>query len=109
MRFPELIRNRIEKNNEAAYDLINYVANWPKLRISHWDALLKARAIENHCYVVCLNRRGSDSNGMRYSGNSVVINPNGEGLVFMSAFEETSQIGELSFSKLLSFRKSFPF
>jgi predicted amidohydrolase len=74
LRFPELIRNRLEKNHEPAYDVLIYVANWPEKRIAHWNALLKARAIENQCYVLAVNRVGKDGNNLVYSGNSSIIN-----------------------------------
>ncbi len=77
LRFPELVRNRIE-NESAAYDVILYVANWPQKRISHWLALLKARAIENQCYVVGVNRVGNDGNNLEYSGDSIVFDALGE-------------------------------
>ncbi|MCJ8290346.1 MAG: nitrilase family protein [Crocinitomicaceae bacterium] len=74
LRFPEISRNSILENGDTAYDLIIYVANWPEKRSSHWNALLKARAIENQCYVVGVNRVGSDDNGFAYSGDSKLIN-----------------------------------
>ena len=64
LRFPELVRNKLDEFGTAAYDLLLYVANWPKMRSSHWDALLKARAIENQCYVVACNRVGTDGNDL---------------------------------------------
>lgn len=78
LRFPELSRNRIEANGHAAYDLLLYVANWPERRIYHWDALLRARAIENQCFVAAVNRVGNDESGLTYCGHSVVINPYGD-------------------------------
>ncbi|MDG1333317.1 MAG: nitrilase-related carbon-nitrogen hydrolase [Crocinitomicaceae bacterium] len=72
LRFPEIVRNRIDKNGNPAYDLILYVANWPKKRSAHWNALLKARAIENQSYVVGVNRVGTDANGFDYSGNTQI-------------------------------------
>ena len=56
LRFPVFSRN-VED-----YDVLLYVANWPKPRINAWNALLKARAIENMCYVVGVNRIGEDQN-----------------------------------------------
>jgi len=53
------------------FDVLLYVANWPKPRISAWDALLKARAIENLCYTIGVNRVGVDANKFEYSGHSV--------------------------------------
>jgi len=77
LRFPELVRNRILQESPA-YDIILYVANWPKKRISHWLALLQARAIENQCFVVGVNRQGIDGNNLEYSGDSIVFDALGE-------------------------------
>lgn len=74
LRFPEIVRNRIKENGDAAYDLVLYVANWPEKRSAHWNSLLKARAIENQSYVVGVNRVGRDGNGYFYSGDSKLIN-----------------------------------
>jgi omega-amidase len=67
LRFPVFSRN-VED-----YDVLLYVANWPKPRISAWDALLKARAIENMCMVVGVNRLGTDAKGYEYVGHSQVV------------------------------------
>ncbi|CAM3915401.1 MULTISPECIES: amidohydrolase [Flavobacterium] len=66
LRFPVFSRN-VEN-----YDLLIYVANWPKPRINAWNSLLKARAIENLSYVIGVNRIGLDANGMEYIGSSQV-------------------------------------
>ncbi|MGB0882811.1 MAG: amidohydrolase, partial [Vicingaceae bacterium] len=66
------------KNVGPAYDCLIYVANWPAVRQQPWSKLLEARAIENQCYVVGVNRVGEDGNGIGYSGNSVVVDPKGE-------------------------------
>lgn len=66
LRFPVWSRNTED------YDLLIYVANWPKPRINAWDALLKARAIENMCYCIGVNRVGFDGNGHEYPGHSAV-------------------------------------
>jgi predicted amidohydrolase len=55
------------------YDLLIYVANWPQVRIAAWDALLKARAIENMSYVIGVNRIGEDENDMNYTGHSQIL------------------------------------
>ena len=73
LRFPELIRNRLIDTNPA-YDILLYVANWPEKRVSHWEALLRARAIENQCYVIGVNRVGIDGKNLVYSGESQIIN-----------------------------------
>ncbi len=72
LRFPAWCRNRND------YDLLVVVANWPVPRIHHWDALVRARAIENQCYVTAVNRVGSDGNGLQYTGHSSVYNMNGD-------------------------------
>lgn len=67
LRFPVFARNT------ENYDLLLYVANWPKVRTNAWDALLKARAIENLSYVVAVNRVGLDANEYEHIGHSQVI------------------------------------
>ncbi len=74
LRFPVWARN-VED-----YDLLIYVASWPKIRIVAWDTLLKARAIENMCYTIGVNRVGVDANNYEYSGHSVVYDCLGEKL-----------------------------
>lgn len=78
LRFPEIVRNKITDDGKAKYDLILYVANWPQRRIEHWKTLLKARAIENQCYVAGVNRVGLDGLGIHYSGDSAFIDALGE-------------------------------
>ena len=72
LRFPVWARN-IED-----YDVLIYVANWPKPRIKAWDTLLKARAIENMCYSIGVNRVGVDANNLEYSGHSAIYDCLGE-------------------------------
>lgn len=81
LRFPVFARN-VEN-----YDVLLYVANWPKPRITAWNALLKARAIENMSYVVGVNRIGVDQNNYVYNGNSQVIDYLGEELVQANELE----------------------
>ncbi|MGB3606032.1 nitrilase-related carbon-nitrogen hydrolase, partial [Psychroserpens sp.] len=72
LRFPVWSRNTED------YDLLLYVANWPKVRVSAWDTLLKARAIENMSYCIGVNRVGLDDNDYEYTGHSAVYNALGE-------------------------------
>ena len=72
LRFPVWLRN-IED-----YDLLIVVANWPEKRIVAWNALLKARAIENMAYVLGVNREGQDANGIVYSGQSTCFDALGD-------------------------------
>lgn len=76
LRFPVWARNTED------YDVLIYVANWPKPRVTAWDALLKARAIENMTYCVGVNRIGTDEAGHEYSGHSAVYDTLGEQLAF---------------------------
>ena len=74
LRFPVWARN------SENYDLLLFMANWPIARIKAWETLLKARAIENMCYVVGVNRTGKDDNNYDYSGNSLILDYLGEEL-----------------------------
>ncbi|CAM4170913.1 amidohydrolase [Zobellia nedashkovskayae] len=76
LRFPVWARNTED------YDVLIYVANWPEPRITAWDTLLKARAIENMTYCIGVNRIGSDEVGHKYPGHSVVFDGLGKELVF---------------------------
>ena len=107
LRFPELIRNRIE-DELAAYDLLLYVANWPEKRINHWDALLLSRAIENQCYVVGVNRVGRDFDGLDYCGHSKLIGPLGE-VDQLTSGKEISKTVVIVKSSLNSTRNKLPF
>jgi omega-amidase len=108
LRFPEIVRNRIASNQSAAYDVILYVANWPARRNEHWKALLKARAIENQCYVVGVNRVGEDANGLSYSGDSVVVDALGA-VNFCEAGNEEVKIVTLTKENLNATRELLPF
>ncbi|MEZ4853014.1 amidohydrolase [Flavobacterium sp.] len=102
LRFPVFSRNTED------YDLLLYVANWPKTRIQAWNTLLKARAIENMSYVVGVNRVGKDANGMDYNGQSQVLDELGNELI--SPFEENDlKIISLSKKKMLNTRAKLHF
>ncbi|MGY0504131.1 amidohydrolase [Luteimonas sp. e5] len=75
LRFPVFARNRwdVECKDDADYDLALFVANWPAVRAHAWNTLLRARAIENVCFVAGVNRVGRDGNGHDYSGDSALI------------------------------------
>ncbi|QOW23109.1 amidohydrolase [Novilysobacter avium] len=82
LRFPVFSRNRFDVEREGApdYDLALYVANWPAARAHAWKTLLRARAIENLCFVAGVNRVGTDGNDLAYSGDSAVIDYVGDAL-----------------------------
>lgn len=101
LRFPVWSRNRNE------YDLAIYSANWPGARINVWNTLIKARAIENQCYVAGVNRIGTDGMGISYCGESAIAGPRGE--IINSVGNEQSVISaDLSLSELTDFRNKFP-
>jgi omega-amidase len=102
LRFPVWIRNRND------YDLMICVSNWPESRREVWNTLLKARAIENQCYVAGVNRVGSDNEGNNYSGESVILDPRGRKIADIKEYEEGIATGEISIPDLISFRKNFP-
>lgn len=103
LRFPVWNRN---VNN--AYDLAIYVANWPDSRRMVWDTLLKARALENQCYVCGVNRIGVDGYGLTYNGGSVVYSPKGEVMISATDHKASMLTTELSLSALRHFREKFP-
>lgn len=102
LRFPVWLRNR------GDYDLLVVSANWPEARISVWDTLLRARAIENQCYVAGVNRTGTDGTGITYNGRSAVLDFRGEALC--EAGEKTGSVltAELNHDALENFRDKFP-
>jgi predicted amidohydrolase len=83
------------------------VANWPASRRQHWQALLRARAIENQAYVVAANRVG-EGGGLDYAGDSCVIDPLGETLVAASG-SETILYADVDPDRVVAVRKKFPF
>ena len=102
LRFPVWSRNL----NDT--DLMIYSANWPEGRRDVWNILLRARAIENQCYVAGSNRTGTDGNGIKYSGDSVIINPRGEIIASADTYPEQCISSDISMDELSDFRKKFP-
>ena len=101
LRFPIWLRNRKD------YDVLLCVASWPSVRRKAWDALLKARAIENQCFVAAVNRCGSDPSCV-YDGGSVVLDPWGDVVARCKDGCECVVNAELDMAALEDFRKSFP-
>ena len=100
VRFPVFSRNNQD------YDAIFYVANWPETRIDAWKTLLKARAIENQCYVFGLNRIGTDGNNLTYPESSYCFFADGSEI---SETKNTLVTAELNLTKLEAFRNKFQF
>jgi len=101
LRFPVWSRNQDE------YDLLVYVANWPKVRSEVWSVLLRARAIENQSYVVGVNRVGQDISAY-YSGDSIVLDAKGKAICELNKDEEVIKVVELNKGHQDAFRKKFP-
>ena len=101
LRFPIWSRNR------GDYDMIIYVASWPTPRIEAWKALLKARAIENQCYVAGVNRVGCDPSN-EYSGGSRLIDPYGNIISACEDGVQTTASAEIDMVLLDAFREKFP-
>lgn len=108
LRFPVWARQQANKDEAAEYDVLLYVANWPEKRSHAWKTLLTARAIENQCYVVGVNRVGKDGNGIYHSGDSMVVNALGETLYHKADDEDIFTI-TLKKEPLEKIRTSIPF
>lgn len=100
LRFP------VWSRNDDEYDIYLNVANWPDRRIHHWKSLLAARAIENQCYAIGVNRVGADGKGIVYSGGTAVFDFNGTPLVWST--EENVVYTTLNKETLQKIREEFP-
>jgi predicted amidohydrolase len=103
LRFPELYRFY----GKEKVDMMVSIANWPIARIEHWRVLLRARSIENQCYMVGVNRVGNDPK-LSYNGYSSVFDPMGNEIVSITD-QEVLISAELQKDKIIEVRKTFPF
>lgn len=103
LRFPVWARNT------ENYDALIYVANWPKPRILAWDILLKARAIENMCYTIGVNRVGLDEAQNEYSGNSAVYDVLGNAITLVRPNKEHIEIAVLERNQINFYRNKLKF
>ncbi|MDG6777541.1 carbon-nitrogen family hydrolase [Thiomicrorhabdus sp. zzn3] len=103
LRFPELFRKVMPQT-----EMVFVIANWPSSRQRHWEILLQARAIENQCFVVGVNRTGTDANGLHYAGGSMVVDPLGD---VLAHWPEVEQYGlfTVDTEKVKQVRQQFPF
>lgn len=112
LRFPVFSRNRLvdKESHTYDYDLLIYVANWPAARKSAWQTLLEARAHENLCYTVGVNRVGKDGNDIEYSGNSNAFDFKGSSLIQIPNNDSIEFIETVVLSKeeLEQYRNKFP-
>ena len=102
LRFPVWSRNCMD------YDILIYVASWPESRKNAWEALLRARAIENQCYVIGVNRIGKDGNQINHTGESVVFDYKGNPILSLPENIETIDSVILNKEELIQFRSTFP-
>ena len=98
--------NKFEQTHQ--YEVLIYVANWPERRSHAWKSLLVARAIENQCYVIGVNRIGLDGNDINYTGDSMVISPLGEIMSKTKANQESIETITLNLNELNDYRIAFP-
>ena len=115
LRFPCFSRNKLlptalspqTSDIRPLYDAVIYVANWPESRRRVWDILLQARALENQCFVIGVNRVGDDPN-CHYNGGTVIIDAKGKTLASVADDTEGIATAELDMQSLQSFREKFP-
>lgn len=111
LRFPVWARQQVHADGgepQTEYDVLLNVANWPAKRSHAWKTLLQARAIENQCYSIGVNRVGTDGFGLEYSGDTTIVDPLGEVLYQKSGIEEVHTI-TLEKEKLQQIREKLPF
>lgn len=101
LRFPVFSRNKKD------YDMVLYVASWPERRQDVWTTLIRARAIENQCYVAGVNRVGNDPQ-CHYLGGSAIINPYGKYMAKCVDDAESTCVADIDMDSLNSFRCKFP-
>lgn len=108
LRFPELFRDAVKKGAQ----LIVIEAAWPKIRVDHWETLLKARAIENQVYIAAVNAVTAEENEIHESlplgGNSMLISPQGQVIAKGNQNREEIVSGTLNLTLLNDYRKTFP-
>ena len=108
LRFPVWSRLKANGVDYYEYDILVYIANWPKMRVNAWDTLLSARAIENQSYCIGVNRVGIDGNNLEYPGHSSLYDYSGFQQGFLGE-EATTLTILLSKENLDFFRNNFPF
>ena len=108
LRFPVWARQQFGEGQEFEYDVLIYIANWPERRSTAWKTLLQARAIENQCYVIGVNRVGNDGNDIYHSGDSMLVDPLGE-ILYHKAHDEDLATITINKDHLQEVRKKFQF
>jgi predicted amidohydrolase len=109
LRFPVWARHQFAATGgPPEYDLLIYVANWPERRNQAWKTLLQARAIENQCFTIGVNRVGKDGNDVYHSGDSMVVNPMGD-VLYTKAHDEDVFTITLNKTEVDDVRAKLPF
>ncbi|EPC04484.1 carbon-nitrogen hydrolase [Litchfieldella anticariensis FP35 = DSM 16096] len=108
LRFPVWLRQQPRGDEKFEYDAMLCVANWPAPRRQPWRTLLQARAIENLCYVIGVNRVGEDAKGLDYAGDSMLVDFKGEPLVDEPRDQPFLRTATLDRETLAQFREKFP-
>ncbi len=106
LRFPVWARNGVMESTN--YEILLVIANWPEIRIGAYDVLLRARAIENQCYVAAVNPVGEDALGLHYNGHSVALDTRLHDLAGFGDNEEGTKIVDFDMGKLRHFRETLP-
>ncbi len=108
LRFPVWVKNNFDKKTKLHdYDAIIYIANWPEVRKKAYIQLLIARAIENQAYVIWVNRIGTDTNGAQHSGDTQIIDPVGNVIAQLPAYQEDILFTDIDLNKLQEIRNNF--
>jgi len=102
LRFPELYQKLSEENL-----IIVNIANWPRQRISHWETLLRARAIENQSFIIGVNRVGIDDNDLEYEESSYIFSPEGTAIV-PEFVDRDVKIFDINIQHAVDYRTKFP-
>jgi predicted amidohydrolase len=102
LRFPEIFRSVADRCG-----VIMVIASWPESRQNHWDVLLRARAIENQCFIVGVNRVGSGG-GLNFKGGTAIIDPTGD-LIAEGSDKEGLVSAEIDLDEVQRIRTSMPF
>lgn len=106
LRFPVWSKNSL-LDGQHEYDTLIYVANWPAARANIWKSLLISRAIENQAYVIGVNRIGKDGKQVEYTGDSMILDPEGSIMAQVPAGEEKTMSFTLTAVQLKNIREAF--
>lgn len=107
LRFPVWSKNTCNEKGEYSHDVMIYIANWPEIRSYAWNTLLSARAIENQCYVIGVNRIGVDGKNISYSGDSKALDYLGKPIINIPSHTNSMHTVTLNYNELIEYREKF--